>query len=442
MNNVDYPLDPSLFSLDSSISVLITVNGEYIFGTRCLDLVEDIEFKETYKDFKCDLSSFDVYDVKQRNLRTLNYSDIKYTVLVSHSKEFSPVVTPSEVYTSKSERLLERIRQGRSINNFTYSNFVDESTSSVVCEFLSNNKLIEYYDFVGDNIEEKFILFDKNVTEYFLNTNKDKIFDSKGNVKLTFGAAAILSFFDRQTHTYILSEDNKDVRLKNLKILFNYLIESKKDDYIVFLKDKKTALSCDLDVLEKNYISKQIDEEIDTVKKTDYSENFKYISFDDDIVALWPFEVDLSNEKVLITRNSDANAGIERKKVTSLYDTSFFNLYKVFTHYVNKKYDMITFKYFCHHPKSNDTVLIKEEIKNNKLKAFETKKQEILAFLNEEYNTTTNEDVKNDINNLKNDINTSIDEFLLLYKNTMPMDELLKAWPLFLYPIPEHLVVN
>lgn len=441
MSNID-DIKSYLYSLELSISVVVTVENEHIFCTRCLDFIEDIEFKETHKSLRLDAPSFEVYDVKQRVLRTLNFTDIKYIVLITHSKEFSPVVTPTEIRTSNSERLLERIRQGRSLSNFTYSNFVNESDSSVLSYFLGNNNLIEYYDFVGDSLEEKFILYDKNVTEYFLNSNKDKIFDSKGNLKLTFGAAAILSFFDRQTHTFILSEDNQEVRLKNLKILFNYLINSKKDDYIKFLENKKTTITGELDVLERNYITKQLDEEIDLVKNTDYSANLQYISFDDDIVALWPFEIDLSNEKVLITKNHEAICGFERKKITSVYDTPFFGLYKVFTHYVNKKYDMITFQYFCHNPKSSDTVLIKEEIKNNKLKAFELKKQEILNFLNEEYNSTTNEEVKSDIINLKKDIDESINEFNLSYKNTMPMDELLKAWPLFLYPIPEHLVVN
>jgi len=141
----------------------------------------------------------------------------------------------------------------------------------------------------------------------------------------------------------------------------------------------------------------------------------------------------------VITTSIEKNKNSGKILISSVANTPFFNLYKVFKEYVNSPISLKKFEFL---KSSKDEEKTKAELIDKKLKIFEKKRDEIFVFLDNELTTATADDIKNDILNLKEEINGAIE----IYKKDINIDsslrDILKYWPVYLYPIPEELVVE
>ena len=79
---------------------------------------------------------------------------------------------------------------------------------------------------------------------------------------------------------------------------------------------------------------------------------------------------------------------------------------------------------------------------DKKLKIFEKKRDEIFVFLDNELTTATADDIKKDILELKKEINGAIETYMKDINADSSLRDILKYWPVYLYPVPEELVVE
>lgn len=426
--------DCILDSIKKYVAVLKTTDKKYFFATQNNALLDRAE---TYTS---DTEQFEFFDIKFSHKRQLYFKNITDIYFVSFPDEFSPAFAnyaddENDIFLEMSKQFISKIKN-LDKNMFKYT--IDEETHTIILNLLRYNDILKYYDISLDSIDRIILLFDEGITSSFIDTYKDKIFGSKGELKLTLSSTLILSFFDRKTQEYILEDSDSESRFNKLKALYTHLLNLSKEKSVIHLLEEKETAIKDLIGIEKNYVIQHFDAEVERVKTLDIEKELTYIDNENDLIMYWPYSSDLTVGEYVVTLSPEKNknSGIV---IHSVANTPFFNLYKVFKEYIKHPISLRTFEFL---KTSEVNKEVKEELISKKLLIFEKKRDEIFEFLNSELNSTSIEEIKSDILNLKNEINGSIETYKTEISTESTIREILRYWPVYLYPIPEELVVE
>lgn len=422
-------------SIKKYISVIKTVDNKYFFATQNNQLLSRNE------SFSADENQFEFFDVKFGHKRQLYFKDITDIYLISFSEEFTPPMgrgldNEKDVFFEISKEYIKRISLlDKAI--FTYT--VDNNKFDTVFNLIRYNDILKYYNINIDFIDKKILFFDEGVTDNFLANYKDKIFDESGQLKLSLSSSIILSFFDRETQEYILEDNNPDSRFKKLKSVYLHLLNLSREKAVSEMyKEKKEAIK-GLTGIEKNYLIQNFDTEINRIRSLEIEKDLSYFDSESDLISYWPFSIDLTVGDFTITTSLEKNRNTGKILLHSVANTPFFNLYKVFKEYIKIP---ITLKSFEFLKSSSSDISTKQELINKKLEIFEKKRNEIFEFLDNELLNATVEEVKEDIKQLKEEINSAVDLFKKEVTVESSLRDILKYWPVYLYPVPEELVVE
>ena len=421
-------------SIKTHISVLKTGNNKFFFATQNNKLLSREEL------FTSDDNQFEFFDIKFGHKRQLYFKDITDIYLISYPEEYAPPMgrdlDENDLFLEISKKYIERINL-LDKNLFKYT--VDNKKFEVIFNLIRYNEILKYYDINVDFIDKQILFFDEGITDKFLSDYNNKIFDTDGNLKLTLTSAIVLSFFDRETQEYVLEDSDFNSRFNKLKEIYLQFLNISKEKNIAYLETEKEKFIKDLTGIEKNYLIQNFDTEINKIRELDFAKDLTYIDNENDLILYWPFVVDLAVNEYIITTSIEKNKNSGKILISSVANTPFFNLYKVFKEYVKYPVSLKTFEFL---KSSKEEEKTKAELIDKKLKIFEKKRDEIFVFLDNELTTATADDIKNDILNLKEEINGAIE----IYKKDINIDsslrDILKYWPVYLYPIPEELVVE
>lgn len=430
-------LHPSVIldGIKKYISVLKTQNGKYFFATQNNDLLDRKEL------FTSDEQQFEFFDVKFGHKRQIYFKDVTDIYLISFPEEYSPpmgkdISEEKDLFLEISKKYVERINL---LDKQLFKYTVNDKKFETVFNLIRYNEILSYYDIKLDFIDKQILFFDEGITDKFLGDQESKICDKDGNLKLTLTNTIILSFFDKKTQEYILEDDNLESRFTKLKSLYLYLLNSSREKTIKHLETEKNSAIKDLKGIEKNYVIENFDLEIQRLINKDIEKDLSYIDNEHDLILYWPFSLDLSVGNYVVTVSPEKNRGTGKIILYSVANSPFFNLYKVFKEYLKTPMPLKTFEFL---KDSNVSDSVKKELISKKLQIFEKKKDEIFEFLNNEYNSTDNVEIKNDIDKLREEISSSITQFNNEITPNSSIPDILRYWPTYLYPIPEELVVE
>lgn len=421
-------------SIEKYISVLKTKDNKYFFATQ------NNVFLKREETFSINDKEFEFFDIKFGHKRQLNFEDIVGVFLVSFPEEYTPPMgrdaNAKELFIEIGKRYLEKIQLlDKSVFKYT----VNDEKYETIFNLIRYNEILNYYDIKLDFFDKQILFFDEGITDEFLNNYKKIIFDKSGKLKINLSNAIILSFFDRQTQEYVLEDNDSASRFKKIKSIFIHLLNLSKEKTALYLENEKEEAIKDLKGIEKNYVVQNFENEIDKIRSLDIDKELEYIDNEQDLILYWPFTLDLSVGEFVLTTSPEKNKNTGKIIIHSVANTPFFNLYKVFKEYTKLSISLKTFEFL----KGTSTdESIKKELIDKKLNIFENKKNEIFEFLNNELTSTSISEVKEDILKLKEEINSAIELYKKEITVASSLRDILKYWPVYLYPIPEELIVE
>jgi hypothetical protein len=428
--------DNIIESIKKYISILQTKDGYFYFATQNAELLN------TEDTCNYNQNNFEFFDIKNDCKRTIAFADIINIFLITFTDETTPAYAKytdslnNDPFIDICNNYISKIK---ALNKSIFKNKINIKTFELVSKLLKYNDILKYYDIKLDFLDQQILFYDEGITEEFLSLYKEKILDNDGNLKLSLTSAILLSFFDRQTQEDILEDNNYMSRLIKLKSSYLYFLDYSKEKNINYLIEEKNKAIKDLSGIEKNYVIQNFDLLIDKFKTVSYKKELSYIDSEEDLIFFWPFDLDLSVEKFTVTKSLERNKNTGSVLLYSVADTPFFNLFKVYKEYTKAK---LTFRDFEFLKEVSNDINIKQNIINKKLDIFNAKKEEIFEYLDKELSSSNSDEIRSDIIKLKEEILLSIDAFKKEVTTDNTLRDILKYWPLYLYPIPEELVVE
>ena len=428
--------DNIIESIKKYISILQTKDGYFYFATQNAELLN------TEDTCNYNQNNFEFFDIKNDCKRTIAFADIINIFLITFTDETTPAYAKytdslnNDPFIDICNNYISKIK---ALNKSIFKNKINIKTFELVSKLLKYNDILKYYDIKLDFLDKQILFYDEGITEEFLSLYKEKILDNDGNLKLSLTSAILLSFFDRQTQEDILEDNNYMSRLNKLKSSYLYFLDYSKEKNINYLIEEKNKAIKDLSGIEKNYVIQNFDLLIDKFKTVSYKKELSYIDSEEDLIFFWPFDLDLSVEKFTVTKSLERNKNTGSVLLYSVADTPFFNLFKVYKEYTKAK---LTFRDFEFLKEVSNDINIKQNIINKKLDIFNAKKEEIFEYLDKELSSSNSDEIRSDIIKLKEEILLSIDAFKKEVTTDNTLRDILKYWPLYLYPIPEELVVE
>lgn len=381
------------------------------------------------------------YDLKSKNLVTINFEDINNIIFISIGLGFTPSTAPENELVTNGKRFIDKF------NSLQAAQISSKRDDLIVLRILNTLRGLSLLDNVVpsfiDEIDLKILSYDKSIAQDLYNRNKS-LFET-----VTLPVANILVHFDKNIQLSIINEPNETKKTGLLKACWVTVLENKRIEYIKNLTKKLDSLDSSLSDLK--FLQHSIKTEIENIKKIDFLNELSYFFDRNDFFFYWPFNnFNLETDNYILSKQADLASTSAIEILTEGSDTRI--KYNAFNDYLVKIIKAVN-SYIPEHELSADTIQSffevgslttsqikkREEIRvsliNNKINVLNERRQEVFRFLDEE-NDTSDINVLKDIEEIKKVINDNL-EYLNDTKNKLSILEILTYWPAVLQPAPE-----